>query len=55
VTGLLLGGLATDDIATRLSISRHTLRDHVKAIFTKMGVGSRPELTAQLAHEPAAT
>jgi DNA-binding CsgD family transcriptional regulator len=29
-------------------ISRHTLRDHTKAIFAKVGVGSRPELTAAL-------
>lgn len=46
VTELLVAGLATDAVADRLAISRHTLRDHVKAIFVKTGVGSRPELTA---------
>lgn len=46
VTELLVAGLATDAVAARLAISRHTLRDHVKAIFAKTGVGSRPELTA---------
>jgi DNA-binding CsgD family transcriptional regulator len=51
VTTLLVAGLATDEIAQRLSISRHTLRDHTKAIFAKVGVGSRPELTAVLGAE----
>lgn len=48
VCELLVGGRSTDEIAARLHISRHTLRDHVKAIFTKVGVTSRPELTAVL-------
>jgi DNA-binding CsgD family transcriptional regulator len=54
VASLLVGGLGTDEIAERLHISRHTLRDHVKAIFAKVGVSSRPELTAALANEPLA-
>ena len=54
VTELLVAGLGTDDIAAKLHISRHTLRDHVKAIFTKVGVSSRPGLTAALAPEPLA-
>jgi DNA-binding CsgD family transcriptional regulator len=48
VTELLIGGHGTDDIAERLSISRHTLRDHLKSIFSKVGVSSRAELTASL-------
>lgn len=52
VAELLVAGLGTDEIATRLHISRHTLRDYVKAIFAKVGVCSRPELTAALAPEP---
>jgi hypothetical protein len=45
---LLLRGLPTGHIAQTLFISRHTLSDHMKAIFAKTGVSSRPELTALL-------
>jgi len=48
VTQLLVRGLAIDEIAAALWLSRHTVRDHVKAIFAKVGVTSRPELTAKL-------
>jgi DNA-binding CsgD family transcriptional regulator len=50
VTELLLRGLPIDEIAAALWISRHTVRDYTKAIFAKLGVGSRPELTAKLFH-----
>lgn len=48
ITQRMLRGLPTADIAGELSISRHTVGDHVKAIFAKLGVSSRPELTALL-------
>jgi DNA-binding CsgD family transcriptional regulator len=48
ITQLLLRGLPTADIAQRLFISRHTLSDHMKTIFAKLRVSSRPELTALL-------
>jgi DNA-binding CsgD family transcriptional regulator len=48
VTALLTRGLSTEEIAQTLWLSRHTVRDHVKAVFTKLGVKSRPELTAKL-------
>ena len=48
VTQLLVRGLAIDEIAQTLWISRHTVRDHVKSIFIKLDVSSRPELTAKL-------
>ncbi|HEX5296062.1 MAG TPA: helix-turn-helix transcriptional regulator, partial [Streptosporangiaceae bacterium] len=48
ITGLLLRGMPTADIAAALFISRHTLGDHMKAIFAKLGVTSRPDLTALL-------
>jgi DNA-binding CsgD family transcriptional regulator len=49
VVELLLSGLPTDEIAGRMHISRHTVRDHVKAVFAKVGVSSRAELTAAFA------
>jgi len=48
VTQLLVRGLAIDEIAQALWLSRHTVRDHTKAIFAKLRVSSRPELTAKL-------
>jgi DNA-binding CsgD family transcriptional regulator len=52
VTELLVRGLAVKEIAGALAISLHTTRDHVKAIFEKFRVTSRPELTAKLVHGP---
>ena len=45
---LLARGLSTKEIASELSISRHTVSDHTKLIFTKCGVTSRGELVANL-------
>ncbi len=51
ITEMLLRGLPLGEIAPALWLSPHTVRDHVKAIFAKLGVRSRPELTALLFHE----
>jgi len=48
VTQLLVRGLAIDEIAQTLWLSRHTVRDYAKTIYAKLGVSSRPELTAKL-------
>jgi DNA-binding CsgD family transcriptional regulator len=48
VTRLIARGLSTDEIAGELFLSRHTVRDHLKAIFEKVGVSSRGELTSKL-------
>jgi DNA-binding CsgD family transcriptional regulator len=48
VTQLVARGLSTDRIASTLFLSRHTIRDHLKAIFEKVGVTSRGELTSKL-------
>jgi DNA-binding CsgD family transcriptional regulator len=51
VTRLVARGLSTDAIAGRLHISSWTVQDHLKAIFEKVGVGSRGELIARLFFE----
>jgi DNA-binding CsgD family transcriptional regulator len=48
ITALLTRGMPIDEIAQALWLSRHTVRDHVKNVFAKLGVTSRPELTAKL-------
>jgi DNA-binding CsgD family transcriptional regulator len=48
ITQLVARGLGTADIAARLHLSGHTVRDYVKAIFDKVGVSSRGELVAKL-------
>jgi DNA-binding CsgD family transcriptional regulator len=46
VTGRIARGQGTSQIAAELFLSPHTVRDHVKAIFEKVGVRSRGELVA---------
>jgi len=48
ITSLIGRGAGTADIAEELFLSAHTVRDHVKAIFAKVGVNSRGELVARL-------
>ena len=44
IVGLLLEGLDTKQLTQRLLISRHTVQDHLKSVFAKVGVHSRREL-----------
>ncbi len=44
----LCRGMSTKEIASELTISAHTVRDHLKAIYEKAGVSSRGELVAGL-------
>jgi len=47
VCALLLAGCSSHAIALRLDISRYTVKDHRKAIFRKLRVGSIAELFAR--------
>jgi len=44
VVRLLCEGLQAPDIADRLGISRHTVRDHMKSLYRKTGSSSRSDL-----------
>jgi DNA-binding CsgD family transcriptional regulator len=48
IVSLLVGGLDTRAIAERLFISAHTVQDHLKSLFAKVGIHSRRELLATL-------
>jgi DNA-binding CsgD family transcriptional regulator len=49
VVALLVGGLDTRAISERMFISPHTVQDHLKSVFDKVGIHSRRELLATLA------
>jgi len=48
VTRAIARGLGTAEIAAHLHLSAHTVRDHVKGLFEKVGVSSRGELVHKL-------
>jgi DNA-binding CsgD family transcriptional regulator len=49
LAGLLAVGISLDDASQRLSISKHTVRTHLKAIFAKTQTHRQGELIALLA------
>ena len=55
VVATLAAGLDTRAAAERLSISRHTLQDHLKSVFAKIGVNSRREVLATFGSSASAT
>jgi len=48
VATLLAGGAGNSDIAATLVLSPHTVQDHIKSLFEKLGVASRQELVARV-------
>jgi DNA-binding CsgD family transcriptional regulator len=48
ILDLLLDGLRVAPIGRRLAISPHTVRNHIKAIFRKLGVHSQADLLDRL-------
>jgi DNA-binding CsgD family transcriptional regulator len=48
VTTMVARGLSTAEIATKLCLSAHTVRDYLKQVFEKVGVSTRGELVAKI-------
>jgi DNA-binding NarL/FixJ family response regulator len=48
VATLLARGLTNPEIAEALCLSAHTVQDHTKSLFEKVGVASRQELVARV-------
>jgi DNA-binding CsgD family transcriptional regulator len=46
ILGLIASGLSTSEIATQLTISRETVRNHLRSLFSELHVHTRLEAIA---------
>ena len=53
VLAMLEEGLSTAEIVRRMGIGNSTVRSHIQAILTKLGVHSRVQAVAMVSHEPS--
>lgn len=53
VVRALVRGQTVNQTASELHLSIHTVRDHIKSVYARLGVRSRPELTAIFTVEAA--
>ncbi len=44
ITTLIYQGINTRDISEKINLSYHTVRNHIKSIYSKLGVSSRSEM-----------
>ena len=48
VAALVLSGQSTKEISKQLRVTENSVQDHLEAVFEKVGVHSRRELTAYM-------
>jgi DNA-binding CsgD family transcriptional regulator len=53
VLSLVLRGMKACEIATELSISQYTVKDHLKHAYAKLGISSRTQLVSRLSSDGA--
>ncbi len=51
VVTLVAAGRSNQEVARALGVSAHTVGDHLKNIFAKLGVATRGEMTSKLYHD----
>jgi ATP/maltotriose-dependent transcriptional regulator MalT len=55
IMGLIAGGHTNGEIATSLFLAEKTVKNHVRRIYSKLGVASRPDAIAHWEQTRAAS